>query len=161
MPNHVWTVPAHRMDAGAARRSILAQHVKIRGLLEKAAEVADQALEGEPLAADAVASAIGDIHATFEVHLTFEEAVLCPILNDDLPLGPERARRLHEEHHRQREVLRNLHREASAWPGLPLLAAKLASLAKALLADMIEEESALLTSDVIRDDNVTIDQCSG
>ena len=161
MPNNLWAVPANRLEAGAARRSILAQHARIRLLLEKAQDVAEKALDGNAPSPDAVASAIGDIHTTLEVHLTFEEAVLFPILNDDLPLGPERAKRLGEEHQSQREMLTNLHREAVASPGLPLLAAKLASLAKALLDDMLDEESALLTSEVIRDDGVNIDQNSG
>lgn len=161
MPNNLWAVPANRLEADVARRSIAAQHTRIRVLLEKAQDVAEKALDGNAPSPDAVASAIGDIHATLEVHLTFEEAVLLPILNDDLPLGPERAKLLREEHQRQREILTHLHREAIASPALPLLAAKLASLAKALLDDMTEEENTFLTSEVIRDDGVNIDQNSG
>jgi hypothetical protein len=119
------------------------------------------ALDGHSPSADAVASAIGDIHTTITVHLAFEESVLLPILNDDLPLGPERARRLVDEHTRQRAMLGTLHREACLGPELPTLAAKLAFLTSWLLADMAEEERTFVTPDVVRDDVVVVDQDAG
>jgi hypothetical protein len=156
-----WSAPTRRLDAGTAREAILAQHQRIRSLLERARLVAEAALDGAPAAADAVASSIGDIRTIMEVHLAFEEKSLLPILRDDLPLGPQRAERLLDEHHRQRQTLATLHREACAFPGLPMLAAKLAFLTEWLLADMNEEEDSLLVPDVIRDDVVVIDQSSG
>lgn len=156
-----WSAPSHRVDAGTATRGVLWQHQEIRTLLEKARQVAALALDGTPPSDDAVASAIGDVRATIEVHLAFEEKVLVPILRDDLPVGPERADRLLEEHRGQRETLAALHKEALSHPQLPLLAAKLAFLASWLLADMAEEEECLLIPEVIRDDHVVIDQSGG
>jgi hypothetical protein len=156
-----WSAPARPVDAGTARRGILWQHERIRTLLQKAQALADASLEGELLAPDAVASAIGDIHSAMEVHLKFEEAVLLPLLRDDLPIGPERAGRLVEEHLQQRGMLAALHKEASTHPGLPLLASKLAALTSWLLADMVEEERALLNPEVVREDVVVVDQNSG
>jgi hypothetical protein len=156
-----WSAPAQRVDAGTARQSILSQHEHLRGLLGRAGAIADAALDGKAPSADAVASAIGDIRTTMEVHLTFEEKVLLPLLRDDLPLGPARADRLLDEHARQRQTLATLHREACAFPQSDTLAAKLAFLASWLLADMAEEERSLLIPDVVRDDVVVIDQCSG
>ena len=156
-----WSAPAKRVDAGTARQSILSQHEHLRALLDRASAVAEAALDGRPPSPDAVASAVGDIRTTFEVHLTFEEKVLLPLLRDDLPLGPERADRLLDEHARQRQTLATLHREACAFPAFPTLAAKLAFLTSWLLADMAEEEHSLLTPDVVRDDVVVIDQSSG
>jgi hypothetical protein len=161
MTETIWTVPTHRLDAGTARRTILIQHQRIRALLARAREVAERALDQEPQPADAVASAIGDIHATFEIHLRFEEKVLVDIFNDDLPLGPARAERLLDEHARQRATLAGLHAEAKAAPLLPMLAAKLAFLAGWLLDDMDEEERSVLTPDAVRDDIVAVDQSDG
>jgi hypothetical protein len=161
MSDPIWTVPPHRIDAGSARRIILAQHQRIRALLARAREVAESALDEHAPTPDAVASSIGDIHATFDVHLSFEEKVLCQILEDDLPLGPMRAERLRDEHVRQRATLTSLHDEARAAPQRPLLAAKLAFLASWLLDDMEEEERTLLTPDAVRDDAVAIDQSTG
>jgi hypothetical protein len=156
-----WRPPGGRVDAETARRSILAQHARIRMLLERAHGVAESALDGEAPAPDAVASAIGDIRTTMEVHLSFEEGVLLPILRDDLPLGPERADRLVAEHARQRGVLAALHAEASGGPERPTLAAKLEFLTRWLLDDMGHEEESLLTADVIRDDTIVVDQSDG
>ena len=156
-----WSAPSRPVDAGTARRGILWQHERIRALLQKARSLADAQLDGLPSAPDAVASAIGDIHSAMEVHLKFEEAVLLPLLRDDLPVGPERADRLLDEHLQQRAMLAALHTEACAHPELPLLAIKLAALTSWLLADMVEEESSLLNPDSVRDDIVVVDQNSG
>ena len=156
-----WCAPSRRVDAPTARQNIHAQHERLRGLLERARATAEMALDGHSPSADAVASAIGDIHTTITVHLAFEERVLLPILNDDLPLGPERARRLVDEHTRQRAMLGTLHREACVGPELPTLAAKLAFLTSWLLADMAEEERTFVTPDVVRDDVVVVDQDTG
>jgi hypothetical protein len=79
----------------------------------------------------------------------------------DPPLGPERAHRLREEHAQQRARLAALHAEAVASPALPTLSVKLSRLVDCLLRDMVEEEQSLLTPDVIRDDQITIDQNTG
>jgi hypothetical protein len=156
-----WSAPKRRVDAGTARNAILAQHQKIHALLERAENVAQAALDGFPMRPDAVASAIGDIRVTMEVHLAFEEAVLPPLLEDDLPLGPQRAERLRDEHARQRAMMAALHREAIAHPDLPTLAVKLAYLSSWLLADMVEEERCLINADVLRDDIVVVEQLCG
>jgi hypothetical protein len=156
-----WSAPTKRLDAGTARDAILAQHHRIRSLLDRARVVAEAALDGVPSSPDAVASAIGDIRTIMEVHLAFEERSLLPILRDDPPLGPVRADRLLDEHGRQRETLATLHREACAFPELPMLAAKLAFLTEWLLADMNEEERSLLVPDVVRDDIIVVDQSTG
>src|SRR5689334_1883303 len=156
-----WSAPTRRLDAGTAREAILAQHQRIRALLERAGKIAEAALDGDAPSPDAVASSIGDIRTIMEVHLAFEEKSLIPILRDDLPLGPTRADRLLDEHSRQRETLATLHREACAFPNFAILAAKLAFLTEWLLADMNEEEHSLLNPDVVHDDVVVIDQSSG
>src|SRR5579863_5053886 len=89
-----WSAPGRPVDAGTARRGIVAQHVHLRDLLGRAQALAEARLDGDTSVPDAVASAIGDLRAAMEVHLTFEEAVLLPLFRDDLPLGPERAERL-------------------------------------------------------------------
>jgi hypothetical protein len=161
MHDALWTVPTHRIDAATARRIILTQHERIRALLTRARTIAEGALDELDQPGDAVASAFGDIRATLEVHLRFEEKVLCPIFEDDLPLGPARAARLREDHANQRATLAALHDEARAAPQRPLLASKLAFLTSWLLADMAHEEQELLTRDVVRDDAVAIDQEAG
>ncbi|HVR00676.1 MAG TPA: hemerythrin domain-containing protein [Polyangia bacterium] len=149
------------MDAATVRRAILIQHQRIRALLAHAREVAECALDEEAQPPDAVTSAIGDIHATLEIHLRFEEKVLVDIFKDDLPRRPLRAARLRDEHARQRATLAGIHEEAKVGPRVPMLAAKLAFLTSWLLDDMDEEERTLLTPDSVRDDVVSVDQSDG
>jgi hypothetical protein len=156
-----WSAPQQRVDAGAALRGILWQHRRIRTLLDHAHSVAEAALDDRAPSPNAVAAAIGAVRSIMEVHLTFEETVLLPILHDDLPLGPQRAARLRDEHARQRTTLATIHAEARAYPELGMLAAKLAFLTEWLLADMEEEEKSLLVPDVVRDDVVVVDQACG
>ena len=146
MLNLGWSAPSHRVDADTAKRSILSQHEQIRELVFRARVLADASLDGESLSPGAVANAIGDLRTIIEIHLDFEERVLLPILQmDDLMLGPEnRADQLVAEHQSQRSMLEALHREARAFPDLPILAAKLAFLTSWLAADMREEEQSLL-----------------
>jgi iron-sulfur cluster repair protein YtfE (RIC family) len=138
------TVPLTRGDVEAARERIVAEHKRLRTLLQDARRLADAALETAAPAFGEVAQAIGDLRAAVESHLAFEESILLPILNSDLPAGPEWAARLQAEHEHHRTVLATVHSEAMASPQLPLLAAKLAFLAEWLLADMRDEEQSLL-----------------
>jgi len=139
-----WSAPARRVDANSARRGIVWQHERIRALLERARAVAEARLDSEEPASEAVASAIGDLRSTMEVHFTYEETVLLPLWRADATgEGAHRVHRLIDEHRHQRGMLEALHQEAGAHPELPTLATKLAFLASWLLADMAEEERAL------------------
>jgi hypothetical protein len=103
---------------------------------------------------------VGLIRDVFVQHLADEEALIVPILEDDLPVGPLRAEALREEHDRQRSELDTL----VAWPeeGSDLeLAARFETLATTLLADIVHEERELLIPEVISDDHVVISQLGG
>ena len=149
-----------RPTAEMARCLVLEQHLALRGLLMMGLAQATGA-EGhlehrhEPLRA-----LVGEIQSVFVRHLADEEGLILPILEDDLPLGPLRAEALREEHARQRAELEAL----LAWPedrSDRELATRFGRLAAALLEDIAHEERELLTSDVIRDDSIVIDQCGG
>jgi hypothetical protein len=155
-----WSAPTRSVDAGAARRGILQQHQWIRVVLDRGGAAANARLEGEG-SGESVRAAIAELQSAMTAHLAFEESVLLPLLRDDLPLGPERADRLLDEHVRQRHMLDALLAEARAQPDLPMLATKLAFLTQWLYADMLEEERSLLNPDVVRDDPVVIDQSCG
>jgi hypothetical protein len=155
-----WSAPTQPVDAGGARRGILQQHEWIRVVLGRSGDAAKARLEDDA-PAETVVAAITELRSAMVAHLAFEESVLIPLLRDDLPLGPQRAERLLDEHARQRALLDVLLAEARAQPDVPELAAKLACLSDWLYADMIEEERSLLTADVIREDPVVIDQTCG
>ena len=138
-----WHRPSRAIDGPTALRSILAQHRQIRGLLDRARQIGDNALEQEGGLSDVVASTIGDLRTAFEVHMSFEETVLPPVFER---LGASGARRTHElvaDHENQRAMLHAIHREAMLAPNLPILAVKLTFLACWLLSDMADEERTL------------------
>jgi hypothetical protein len=149
-----------RPSAETARRLILEQHLGLRrllmmGLAQVTGAAGHQEPQHEPLRA-----LVGEIQSVFVRHLADEEGLILPLLQDDLPLGPLRAEALRDEHARQRAELEAL----CAWPDDQSdheLATRFGQLAAALLEDIAHEEREVLTSDVIRDDSIVIDQCGG
>jgi hypothetical protein len=144
MNQRLGETPERPVDALTARRSLFAEHERLRAQLEQACVIADGALDQRPdLPSDAVACAIGDLHACFEAHLVIEEQVLVAIFDEDRLLAAENAERLRHDHERQRAKVATLDEEAHAAPERPLLAAKLAFLAAWLIDDMVDEERHL------------------
>jgi hypothetical protein len=145
--------------ADEARTTIFSQHETIRILLRAAGTVADLAAGGDRRVGDLLFHYLENVRTALEYHLTLEEQILGPLLAADPPLGPERARRLHEEHRRQRGELAAL----AAQVGSPAekVARRLRTLIDAFLEDMEDEERFLLGRDVLRDDLVSIDQDCG
>jgi len=153
-----------RLPADAARRRVLEQHVGLRQLLAAGLDRVRAALAGQQSDHVPLHILIGVTHQLFVEHLADEEALLIPILEDDLPIGPRHVERLREEHARQRAELRSLcaRRDDEDDEGdANDLADSFGRLARTLLADMEHEERELLTPDVLRDDGVVIDQCGG
>jgi hypothetical protein len=149
-------------SADDARTAILEQHETIRSLLNAAGTVARLAGAGNDRVADLLPAYLDRVRVALEEHLAFEDRLLVPILAADPPLGPERARRLHEEHARQRAELEVLARpSAEGREGRVVTAARLGALSEAFLADMEAEERLLLTRDVLRDDVVSVEQDDG
>jgi hypothetical protein len=146
--------------AETARRLVLNQHRELRRLLTMGlAEVQGETAAGGP-GHEPLRSLVSVVRDVFLQHLTDEEALIVPILEDDLPVGPQRVMALREEHHRQRSELNAL----SAWPDEANdldLASRFAALTKVLLEDIAHEERELLIPEVIRDDHVVVDQSDG
>jgi DUF438 domain-containing protein len=149
-----------RGPAETARRLVLEQHLHLRkllmmGLAQVRGSLGDPAPSREPLRA-----LVAEIRGVFAQHLTDEEELILPILEDDLPLGPQRAKALREEHARQRAELEAL----CTWPEEGSdheLATRLSQLATALIEDIAHEEREVLIPEVIRDDHVIIAQSGG
>ena len=149
-----------RLPADTARRMVLDQHRELKRLLSMGRIQARGAAEETVSGHEPIRSLVSLIREVFLRHLADEEALIVPILEDDLPLGPWRVGALREEHGRQRAELDAL----CAWPDDDSdveLARRFDGLAKALLEDIAHEERELLVGDVIRDDHVVVDQFVG
>jgi len=151
---------AERPSAETARRLVLEQHLGLRRMLMMGLAQAVGANSLDEPQHEPLRALVGEIQSVFVQHLADEEGLILPFLEDDLPLGPTRAEALREEHARQRAELETL----CAWPedrSDQELAIRFGRLAAALLEDIAHEEREVLTSDVIRDDSIVIDQSGG
>jgi len=152
--------PSGRVPAATARSRLLEQHRTLRAQLQTGLALAKGALGHRGRSLPELAVLLERTSKAFQCHLAEEEALLLPILDDDVPVGPWRLSVLVQEHTRQRGELDAL---CAPGHGLPVdeLIGRYADLVQALLADMDAEERDLITPEVIRDDGVVIDQCSG
>jgi hypothetical protein len=149
-----------RVPATVALSRVLDQHWELRQLLTAGLEYARAILSGEEVAHQRFFLLAQAACGRFVKHLEEEEALILPLLEDDLPLGPLRADRIREEHANQRVEIEAL----GAWRHTDdpqQLAFRFSELASDLLADMEDEERELFNPDVIRDDGIVIDQCGG
>ena len=147
--------------AARARRTVLDQHVELRRLLRMGMAQAQAAVKGgQVLGHEPLRALVAMVRDVFVRHLADEEALILPLLDDDLPLGPLRAKRLRDEHADQRAELEGL----CSWPDEESdleLALRFEALGIALLDDIDHEERHLLTPEIIRDDCIVIDQFGG
>jgi hypothetical protein len=146
--------------ADRARRKVLEQHRELRRLLLLGVAQVGEWTQEHNAPHEPLRSVIDVVRDVFIRHLADEEALILPILDLDVPLGPQRAAALHEEHDRQRAELQEL----AAWPedgDDDELALRFKQLAKELLADIAHEEADLLAPSVIRDDQIVVDQSGG
>jgi iron-sulfur cluster repair protein YtfE (RIC family) len=160
MPSPTVRSAGARVPAQVARFRVLEQHRELRQLLETGLDLVRGALGGNGQALWELPALLDRTHQAFRCHLAEEESLLLPILDDDVPVGPMRAAILRQEHDRQRAEMEALAAKERSCT-MDELAARYSELVQALLMDMEAEERELLTPDVIRDDGIVIDQCSG
>lgn len=129
------------------RRQILAEHVELRAAIAKVATAE------APARLALATSALCDL---LEDHLAFEDERLEPVLRSIDAWGPERARRLRQEHVAQRARMAELRREVATAPALAL-AREVQPFLEALLADMAAEEREVLDPNLLRDDTVSVE----
>ena len=87
------------------RERVLADHDMLRAQIRSARELGQRAKD-DPAGFDAFAVAAGELLSALSKHLDLEDQILVPVLDGIDAWGPERARRLAEEHAGQREILR-------------------------------------------------------
>lgn len=141
----VHTVPA-QLPAQPPRRRLLEQHTELRRLLALGVVQALGVVDHRSATSEALRSLVKLIDALFTQHVAEEEALILPVLEEELPTDPGRIERLRAEHERQRAELHALR----AWPldgGDVELAARFDLLARDLLRDIAREERTFLRGD--------------
>lgn len=129
------------------RREILDEHTELRAIIAKIRGAGDPGC---------LALATAELLDRLAAHLEHEDAVLAPVLRTIDAWGPERARRLRDDHVAQRAQLAQLRRELATTPEAAL-ASTVRAFVDALVADMESEERDVLDAALLRDDCVTVE----
>lgn len=133
------------MPGAAARATILAQHVELRGLLERALVMARRHVAGTAIDRE-LDELVASIRDAFEVHNRYESALLTPLLSATGAWGPARIERMVAEHVEEHQVIQTfLSRPAHE------VIADLADFVEEIDAHMEAEERTFLSPDVLTD----------
>ena len=127
------------LTTARARRLMGDQHRELRRHL--AAGIV--AVERQPTAGERLRALLGTLRDAFAKHQSDEEALVMPILERDLPVGPLRASQLREEHARQCAQLEALCAREQETDDADL-ARRFDRLSRTLLHDIAHEERLLL-----------------
>jgi iron-sulfur cluster repair protein YtfE (RIC family) len=150
------------MQPSEVRDRVLHDHEGLRKQIHEVESLAREVSRGEQPQLGPLRDAAERLLSTLLRHMDWEDRELVPALADSDAWGPERARRLSEEHVEQREFLAGVIEDLQDQQRPPVsLAASMSDLARTLLADMEEEEAFFLDPDVLRDDVVGIDVETG
>ncbi len=137
------------MDAEATRRTLVAQHDKIRAHLNGCSLLARLLLEGEPVRVE-LDAALDRLRADFAVHNATETELVRPLLHDSPNWGAVLIDRMLEEH---------VAEHAAFWEMLAgstvEVAARMDELIDELDAHMAAEERTFLSPAVLHPDVIT------
>jgi iron-sulfur cluster repair protein YtfE (RIC family) len=141
------------MEPGAIRQSILAEHARLRELLDEISALAERFHGGDETVGEALREAAMGLYETFAAHLRREEATLEPALREQGADGVRLADRLSHEHREQRALLTYLagRLSESSRPTI-LVARELRNFIEYVRLDMVHEETSLLTAAVLPDE---------
>jgi hemerythrin-like domain-containing protein len=140
------------VEPSEIRRRILAEHGRLRAMLDVLEPLARRFEQGEESGAKRLREEATALYETFAAHLLHEESTLEPALRAQGGKGERLADRLAHEHHEQRELLTYLMSRLEANPRPTLLVAReVRNFAEYLRNDMAHEESTLLSAAALPD----------
>jgi hypothetical protein len=127
------------------RKRLLAQHERLRDLLDRVLVFADHFLADKPVAED-LGLALAELRIAFTAHNELEQSLLEPLLQATGTWGPARIERMREEHAAE-------HAAFVAFLGQPLevLARNVVDFVEDLEAHMQAEERTFLHRAVTKD----------
>jgi iron-sulfur cluster repair protein YtfE (RIC family) len=132
-----------------ALQELLAQHAKLRELMDRAEQLADK-LDGTDGDPSQLTREVARIRLAFDAHNMYEEQLLRPVLEAADSFGPVRVERMVQEHVLEHRAMR---KELASWTVTSVLRETLAG----LRAHLEAEERYFLTAKVLRDDVVTVE----
>jgi hypothetical protein len=148
-----------RLKPSEVRTRIAKEHAHIRLLLTEIEALAARALCGGAESAARLHTSTVELYTMLEAHISLEDELLCPAIEEADAWGSIRAARMKEEHAAQRAALAHLAR-IEARENTAELARSLQALLTIIREDMCREDSELLDPDLLRDDVISIAQFS-
>lgn len=149
-----------QMKPSEVRARVLADHVKIRSLLNLVESLVEPATAGDLTKGFQLREKTVELYKTMYDHMAMEDELLYPAISEADAWGFLRALRLRNEHEGQRAVLSGF--ANIAWRRNTVeLAGAVQRLLIEIREDMEREEAELLNPDVLRDDVISIGQSTG
>lgn len=138
-----------KLTPATALDELLAQHAKLRDMIERCEELADDLDQrgGDP---SRLTREVARIRLAFDAHNRFEEQLLRPVLEATDSFGPVRVERMVREHVDEHRSMRT---NLAGWTATSALRAVLDD----LRAHLDTEERYFLTAKVLRDDLVVVE----
>lgn len=150
-------VPTRVRAPDEVRRRILAEHVRIRSALDDIANLADALVKGADDQAGKLRQWVRMLGDVMHAHLALEEEILVPIVREADGFGDARADEMLREHAEQREMIERILEDLVSTRSNEVLAVGVLELVKAIRDDIGEEETTILSSDVLGDSLVARD----
>lgn len=139
------------------RGRILAEHVRIRSVLDDIETLANALVRGADDGAGKLRTWVRMLGDAMHAHLALEEEILIPIVRESDGFGDARAEEMLREHAEQRAVIEAILEDLAGTRSNEVLAVGVLELVKAIRDDIREEEETFLGSEVLRPDVVTPD----
>lgn len=138
------------MDADETRSRILADHARLRGMLDGIELLVQSFDAGAREVGKQLRARGAELFEVFAAHIQLEDAALVPALRALGEPGKVGAERLAHEHKEQRELIRYLieRLDDDHRPSL-VVARELKAFAQYVRQDMTHEEEAILTRDLL------------
>jgi CBS domain-containing protein/hemerythrin-like domain-containing protein len=141
----------------AVRTRILAEHERIRRLLDHLEALATRFANGEHEAASGLLRWARELGIVMKSHMSLEERILAPALREADAFGEARANHFLHGHEAQRALLDRLVEDLDTRENDAALPAGVMELVRAVRDDMVEEERDFLSEELLHDSVVAIE----
>lgn len=143
-------VPTRVHTPEEVRARILAEHVRIRSVLDDIETLADGVVRGADDQAGKLRQWVRMLGDAMHVHLALEEDILVPLVRETDGFGHARADEMLREHTEQRDMIRSILEEIAGTRSNQVVAVSVLELVKAIRDDIGEEDATFLSSDVLK-----------
>lgn len=150
-------VPGRVHTPEEVRHRILAEHVRIRSLLDDIETLADAVVRGADEQGGKLRQWVRMLGDAMHAHLALEEEIMVPLVRESDGFGDARADEMLREHVEQRDMIRTILEEIAGTRSNQVVAVSVLELVKAIRDDIGDEDETFLSSDVLRNSVVERD----